>query len=242
MAAQRTSLVWSLAKEEFAALVRNSTSYKQVLAHFGLQNKGSNFKTLRRRLLEEEVDFSHFRSCGEYLKAFQTAIPLELILVENSDYNRGHLKRRLLETNSLKNECSACGQNSTWNNQPLVLTLDHINGISNDNRLENLRMLCPNCHSQTSSFAGRNVKRTRVIKSCLDCGKNIGKKSSRCRRCNWIHMQANALHPTKIIYPSDLKLVQMVKETSFVAVGKKLGVSDNAIRKRLRVRKLLYLI
>lgn len=87
------------------------------------------------------------------------AIPLDEVLVENSTYQRVHLKRRLLEQGLLENTCALCPQGPEWNGKPLVLALDHENGISNDNRLSNLRLLCPNCHSQTETFAGRNTRR-----------------------------------------------------------------------------------
>lgn len=90
--------------------------------------------------------------------------PLDQVAVENSSYNRGHLKRHLLASGQLRNHCynPKCplhGQDDpVWAGAPLVLHLDHINGVANDHRLENLQMLCANCHGQTHSFAGRNKK------------------------------------------------------------------------------------
>lgn len=71
---------------------------------------------------------------------------------------RGHIKGRLLKAGLLKNTCQECGL-SEWRGKRLSIHIDHINGIRNDHRLENLRMLCPNCHSQTETFAGRNTRR-----------------------------------------------------------------------------------
>jgi 5-methylcytosine-specific restriction endonuclease McrA len=85
-------------------------------------------------------------------------IPLEQLLTENSKHARGHVKRRLLADGLIKNECSECGQGDTWNGKPLVMVMDHRNGVNNDHRIGNLRMLCPNCNSQTETFAGRNVR------------------------------------------------------------------------------------
>lgn len=87
------------------------------------------------------------------------AIPLEEAMVENSTYQRGALKRRLICEGLIENECSICAAKPIWQGKPLVLVLDHINGVNNDHRFENLRLLCPNCNSQTDTFAGRNVKR-----------------------------------------------------------------------------------
>lgn len=159
MAAKRSSKIWQTNREDLLNLVNKSSSYKEVLIHFGLENKGNNFKTLRHRMIEEGIDFSHFKNRKEYLKPFQEAAPLQTILVKNSSFNRTHLKNKLLKNNLLKNECYICGQLPIWNNKPLSLQLDHINGISNDNRIENLRILCPHCHSQTENFAGKNKHR-----------------------------------------------------------------------------------
>jgi 5-methylcytosine-specific restriction endonuclease McrA len=84
---------------------------------------------------------------------------LEEILVENSTYtNRTALKTRLLKEGLITYECAICKNKGEWNGNPLTLQLDHINGINNDHRLENLRFLCPNCHSQTNTFSGRNKR------------------------------------------------------------------------------------
>lgn len=81
------------------------------------------------------------------------------ILIENSSTTRKIVKSHLLREGILKNKCSECEQTESWNGKPLVMVLDHINGVNNDNRLENLRMLCPNCNSQMDTFAGRNSRR-----------------------------------------------------------------------------------
>lgn len=83
--------------------------------------------------------------------------PFEKVFVENSPYtnNRINLKKWLLEAGILKNECLICGLGPVWNGSPLILQLDHINGVNNDHRIENLRILCPNCHTQTETFAGK---------------------------------------------------------------------------------------
>ncbi len=80
---------------------------------------------------------------------------LDEILVMNSPAkDTTSLKNRLLKEDLLKNICTSCGLGDVWNKKRLVLHLDHINGNNKDNRLENLRMLCPNCHSQTNTYCG----------------------------------------------------------------------------------------
>lgn len=159
MAAKRTSPIWKITFEELESLIQNSNTYKQVLDHFGLENKGENFRTLRKRMIEDGIDFSHFSNKKDFLIHFKKSYDsIDDILKENSNFNRGHLKRKLIDNGLLNNICYICGQLPEWNGQPLTLQLDHINGISNDNRLENLRILCPHCHSQTDNFAGKNKK------------------------------------------------------------------------------------
>lgn len=71
------------------------------------------------------------------------------------------IKKRLIKSCQWTEKCSECGLGSEWNGKYISLQIDHINGDGMDNRLENLRFLCPNCHSQTDTFAGRNVKKKR---------------------------------------------------------------------------------
>jgi hypothetical protein len=75
--------------------------------------------------------------------------------------NRTRVKRRLVAAGILMNECAECGMGPTWHGRPLVLILDHINGVPDDYRRDNLRLLCPNCNSQQPTFAGRNARRSR---------------------------------------------------------------------------------
>lgn len=92
------------------------------------------------------------------VKSRHRVLGIEELLTENSPHRRGHVKRRLLKEGILFNKCYECGHEPWWRGKPLVMVLDHINGVHNDNRLENLRMLCPHCNSQTETFAGRNKK------------------------------------------------------------------------------------
>lgn len=87
--------------------------------------------------------------------------------VRSATATRRNGRRRLFEEGLLRYECYECGI-SDWFGERLPLHLDHINGMRNDHRLENLRMLCPNCHSQTKTFGGRNIKRTRNDASTSD--------------------------------------------------------------------------
>jgi 5-methylcytosine-specific restriction endonuclease McrA len=87
-------------------------------------------------------------------------IPLEKILVQNSTFQTNKLRLRLLNEGIKDHQCEEC-KREAWNGKPIPLELDHINGVCNDHRIENLRLLCPNCHAQTEHYRGRNAKRNR---------------------------------------------------------------------------------
>lgn len=89
------------------------------------------------------------------LRARSTKIPLEELLARGRPCGRGHLKQRLLKSGLKEERCEECGL-AEWRGRPLRVTLHHVNGDGYDNRLENLSFLCPNCHSQTPNFGGRN--------------------------------------------------------------------------------------
>jgi len=158
---KKRSIIWSVDAEIFSNLVSNSNSIGQILKYFNLRNKGGNSATVKRRIFEEGLDFSHIilgQDSNKGRKFTKEKKPLSEVCVENSCFNnKSHLKKRLIKESILENICSNCGNLPFWNDKPLVLQLDHKNGISNDNRIENLRLLCPNCHSQTPTFAGRKL-------------------------------------------------------------------------------------
>jgi Zn finger protein HypA/HybF involved in hydrogenase expression len=149
-------------KEDFVSAVNSATSIAQVLIRLGLHPTGANYKTIHRYVKEYELTTDHWLGQG-HLKgknhSWNPCRSLNEICSENSTYtSTSKLKKRLLEAGLLQNKCSLCEQLPIWHGQSLVLVLDHVNGVSTDNRLENLRILCPHCHSQTSTFAGRNKK------------------------------------------------------------------------------------
>lgn len=158
---KKRSKIWIPSVGELSQVVKESDSLGGVLKHYGLDTSSSNYRCLKDRLHRDGIDFSHIKLGMDSNKGRNNSwsrakiIPLEEILVEHSTYSRTKLKARLLKSGLLTNVCCICGALPEWNGKALSLQLDHINGISDDNRLGNLRILCPNCHSQTETFAGK---------------------------------------------------------------------------------------
>jgi hypothetical protein len=141
-------------------VIKRSDSIRQVLIHFDLSETGGNYQTVKRVAERNGIDLQKHKGQGwSKGRVARNAIPLDQILVEHSIvYKSSVLKERLVKAGLIKDECVFCGLGSIWNGQPIVLELDHINGKKRDNRLVNLRVLCPNCHSQTPTFRGRKAQ------------------------------------------------------------------------------------
>ena len=143
-----------MTKEQLCEAVLNSKSITGVLNYLKLNVSGSNHKKIKELIETFNIDTTHFITNLEFNQKLQ----LEEILTENSNYQSAKLKNRLIKENLKKDICEICGCSNEWNGKPLTLQLDHINGNHHDNRLENLRIICPNCHSQTETFSRSKVK------------------------------------------------------------------------------------
>lgn len=140
--------------------VRSSYSIAEVIRKLGLKVAGSNYDTVKRKVSELNLDVSHMTGAvwnvGERYRPIQTARPLSEILVEHSTFvNASHLRKRLLAEGLKMYQCECCG-NSQWMGHPIALELHHLNAVRDDQRLENLQLLCPNCHAMTENYRGRN--------------------------------------------------------------------------------------
>lgn len=128
--------------------INSCVSMWELCEKLGYKNRSGNTYTLvRKRLSEAGLTIPKYSSSRCQGKAYS----LDQIFCENSTYDRSTLRQRVIKEKVLDYECQSCGIVS-WNGSPLSLQLDHINGINNDNRLDNLRFLCPNCHSQTKTW------------------------------------------------------------------------------------------
>jgi hypothetical protein len=232
-------------KENLERIIPKATSYSDALRLLGRNPVGGTFTTLKKYLRKYNIPTDHFNPWQKGVtKGWSSARPLKEILVKNSDYNRGRLKRRLLKENMLELKCSACGQEEDWHGGKLPMILDHINGISDDNRLKNLRIICPNCDSISDTYCGRNMAAAKAPVpeiECTGCKSKFRPERGKTKRkyCSASCYQesnkgAARLETRKVKRPPYDQLMRELEESNYSEMGRKYGVSDNAIRKWIK--------
>jgi ribosomal protein L37E len=224
--------------DQFIQAVKESLYMTDALRKLGITTGGAKFaKDLLKKL---NIDTSHWIDPnilkGKNLRPNLPEIPLEKILVENSKYvSSSDLKKKLFKYDILKEQCYECGLGNTWNNKKIVLQIDHINGAHNDNRIENLRILCPNCHSQTDTFAGK--LNTAELPKCKLCDSRVkDKRSKMCKSCN---LQRDF---RKNEWPLDQELIRLCNLYTFKKVGLLVNKNESSVIKRVKQKNLRPLI
>ncbi len=143
------ALVDFYSKEELAEKVASVYSYRELVLALGYSSDGGNgYKTVQNRVQQYGIDTSHFAN-----RVRKTNRCEENVFVKNSTANQTTLRRWYEKGNYTEYKCAICGLPPEWNGKPLVLTLDHINGNHRDDRLENLRWVCPNCDRQLPTYS-----------------------------------------------------------------------------------------
>jgi len=212
---------------EIIEVLNNSKSFREALIKFGYSSNGSGgYVSAKRIIIKRNIKIPNYNYYGDGKS--NPKYELEQILIKNSPYSsRTRLKKRLINEGLLEYKCTKCGNIGQWNGELLSLQLEHKNGINNDNRLENLELLCPNCHSQSKTYSGKNRKGTKKMYYCT-CGAEINRNSKTCVKCrNKIINFKNRKVKNR---PTKEKLLNEISEYGYRRTGRKYGVSDNAIR------------
>lgn len=197
--------------QQFTDIILQSRNCAEAMRKMGYHcTTGGSHKAILERIHDLGLDTSHWQK-GQ-LQTIKYSD--EEYYVKNSVRGSG-LKRRILKDHKIEYKCALCGNNGQWRGYKISLHLDHINGDHLDNRLENLRFLCPNCHAQTETYSGKNVKHNKKI---------ITKEKKTPNREN----------TRKVFRPTGEQILEELKISNMSAVGKKYGVSDKAVAKWLK--------
>ena len=207
---------------EFQRIVLQSSSYKECLLNLGYHsNSGASTNRLKEKIKQLNIDTSHFKSKTPILRTEEN------VFIEHSTVDQKTLRSWYKKGEYTPYICDICGQEPFWQGKELTLILDHKNGINNDDRLENLHWVCPNCNAQLDTTNGKNINHgKRMVNYCIDCGKIIGKKSTRCMEC-----ENKRRRSTEVEKVSREELKTLIRTLPFTKIGEKFGVSYNAVRK-----------
>lgn len=219
--AKNKSIIRNYSREEMQKLLDTSNSYSDILRKIGLNPKGGNPATLKEVIKEYNLDEDQLnknrsqlysdlghKSANSRQRSSEEFFSYSDIFIDGT-----RLRERLLKEELKEYKCERCGI-SEWNGQPIVLQVHHKDGNRYNNKLTNLVLLCPNCHSQTDTFAGKNVHHPNGIEQ-----KSKPESKSKSKS------QLSSKRPTR----EELK--ELIYSLPFTKIGEKFGVSDNAVRK-----------
>jgi hypothetical protein len=233
-------------EEEVRAALAASRTWAEALRGLGYCPTGGNWRTLKKYAARWQISTEHFDPLAASLSGLNRGKrPLAEVLVEHSTYNRSHLKARLYDEGLKDPVCEQCGQGEIWHGRQMSMILDHVNGVRDDHRLENLQIVCPNCAATLNTHCGRANAGPPPLRHCLRCGEMFRAKSGRQRYCSRYCGQRGipAEDPLrgipqperrKVERPPYEQLLEEIEGTSYLAVGRRYGVSDNAVRKWVR--------
>ena len=214
---------WSYEKVKEA--VENNCCYSDTLRFLGVPTQGRNSDTLKKKIKEYNLNISHFTFVSKDKGKSRKKL-VEDYLFKGSTIKPCKLKKKLLEEGLKENKCECCGI-TEWQGKPINCQLHHIDGDETNNRLENLQILCPNCHSQTENYCGLANKAEKEKIYCLDCGREIKySKSGYCPSCT-------AKHRSIINWDNEIDNLKLcvANGDSNIIIGNKYGVSEATIRK-----------
>ena len=225
-------------KQELQSFLDQSESLQSFMSKMGYSTSaGSNTQTAHYIIEKYNLDLSQLQInrnnaiIKKKKKRKKNKEELEKYFVSHSTLKRYNIRKIIIANNLIPYVCSFCGNDGHWLDKTLALELDHINGINNDNRLENLRWLCPNCHAITDTYCGKNIKNKseKIENRCEICGQVISKRAKKCIKCYHQTELYKEQHSKEC--PVDRqKLKDLIRNHSFLSIGNMYNVSDNAIR------------
>lgn len=252
--------IYKLSDEQFVELLKKSSTISEVLFKLGYTVKGNSwgYSQVKRRMDDLNLDYSIFKGKSAVMKITKlNNVKKEDILKENCRHQRTVLRRYVIKNNLIPYKCAICGC-TEWQGKTLSLELDHINGANNDNRLENLRFLCPNCHSQTSTYGSRNQQLNsseydipddlrKMVEEKYDEVKNVKRVSSilgirRCVVTKIVNESGQKHSNQKYIIRYDKDWNELARYGSLVEAAKALIEANEVKTKRVKTctRTIMY--
>ena len=207
-------------KESLEPIIKNSKTWAEVCSNLNLSPQSGSQAYIKKCAIKFEIRFDHFIGRGKSWNKGKIFDKRPLITYLNNEASiSSHSLRNRLITEGIKNaECEIC-KLSQWQERPIVLELDHINSNHFDNSLENLQILCPNCHSMLTRERRRKRKSSKPkIRDYKKERKGLGRGQPRP-------------NTRKVLRPSKEELENMIREMPMVRIAEKYSVTDNAIRK-----------
>lgn len=216
-------------KKFFEEVIKKSINYVDVCRNLNIGTTYGNRQTIKKYVDLYNLDVSHFYTPNPKNNSnFKPKDLFSEILIEDSYYTyTTTLKNKLYKLGIKKRECELCGQNEEWKEKKLSLILDHINGKNRDNRLENLRIVCPNCNATLETHGGKNTIKNKKMYFC-SCGNETSKGNNVCVDCGHKKQRKVKERPNLEI------LLYDVEHLGYSKCGIKYGVSDNCIRKWIK--------
>jgi hypothetical protein len=220
--------------------VAASLSYAEALRRLGMCDRGGSWRILEKWVEIWDVPVDHFDSRARSVAAARLrARPLEELLVQGSVVGSAKLKEKLYRAGLKERRCELCGQGEEWRGRRMSLILDHANGVRDDNRLENLRIVCPNCNATLDTHCGRNAT-LRTEQPCERCERSFLPRYASQRFCSSScgaggDQRGRArTELRRVERPPYEQLLAEVQQLGWEGTGRKYGVSGNAIRKWVR--------
>jgi hypothetical protein len=228
-------------EDEARRAIAASRSWSEALRQLGMCRTGGAIQVLKKYVALWGISSEHFDPyAGLRGSGVQRRRPLEEILVEHSTFARNHLKERLYDARLKRPICELCGQGEMWRGRVMGMILDHVNGVSDDNRLENLRIVCPNCAATLETHCAKTRRVVRAEQRCIRCGGPFRPKYATQRYCSrqcgsrWDRAGVPRPGARKVDRPPYPQLLREVRALGYSATGRRYGLSDNAIRKWIR--------